>query len=562
MILLAVLSLLSSWSNATVQTGQPVSIIQNGIAVSSVAIACTDAAGARISCGGSSSSGGGIQSVYISSGIISTGSITAFQGGTWVFLPSGIGSVYISSGVISTGSITAFQGGTWALATSSVIARQDGIYTVTAGTGVWNTAGSSVAAAQSGSYTVTPGTGIFAVSGPLTDTQLRSTAPNFNLASSSVVARQDASYTVTPGTGTWNTKEQGSLTVTPGTGTWALGGSSVAAAQLGSYTMTPGTGSWTLSSSSSVARQEGSYTVTAGTGTFPVSGTIACSNCSGSASGATTVTPGTGTWNAGGSSVAASQLGSYTVTPGTGTWTVTGPLTDTQLRASAPNFTLASSSVVARQDGSYTMTPGTGTWATSQTTLTPGTGATNLGKAEDSVAGDGDVGVLMLGVRHDSLAARTNADGDYSAISTDANGGVIISSSFPTAASLGSTAGKTEIHKTFFKNTTAASVSVLGTYTVTTGKTLYITHLDITGTLVAVSATGVKMGDVTIGTPVNTTISSMTFYNPTTAAPQTWSKDFAEPMAIPSAAVFMSSVTPSAATATNWIFNFDGYEKQ
>lgn len=207
------------------------------------------------------------------------------------------------------------------------------------------------------------------------------------------------------------------------------------------------------------------------------------------------------------------------------------------------------------------MTPGTGTWATSQTTLTPGTGATNLGKAEDSVAGDGDVGVMMLGVRHDSLAGRTNADGDYSQISTDANGSIVVSSAFPVTASLGSTAGKTEVHKTFFKNTTAASVAILGTYTVTTGKTLYVYHSEITSALVTISATGAKNGDATLATPAGTTISSMTFYNATTSAPQMWIKDHAEPMAIPSGAVFMSSVTPSLSGAINWLWNFDGYEK-
>lgn len=127
--------------------------------------------------------------------------------------------------------------------------------------------------------------------------------------------------------------------------------------------------------------------------------------------------------------------------------------------------------------------------------------------------------------------------------------------------SLGSTSGKTEVHKTFFKNTAATAATILGSYTVTTGKTLYVYHADITGVLTTISATGSKIGDTTLVTPAGTAISSMTFYNASSSAPQMWTRDYAEPMAIPSGTVFMSSVTPAVATGLNWIFNFDGYEK-
>lgn len=52
--------------------------------------------------------------------------------------------------------------------------------------------------------------------------------------------------------------------------------------------------------------------------------------------------------------------------------------------------------------------------------LIPGTGAANLGKAEDTAHADGDTGVLMLGVRNHNTGS--TADGDYSAISVDATG--------------------------------------------------------------------------------------------------------------------------------------------
>lgn len=54
------------------------------------------------------------------------------------------------------------------------------------------------------------------------------------------------------------------------------------------------------------------------------------------------------------------------------------------------------------------------------TRVIPGTGATHLGKAEDSAHVDGDTGVLMLGVRNHNSGS--TVDGDYSAISVDSTG--------------------------------------------------------------------------------------------------------------------------------------------
>lgn len=53
------------------------------------------------------------------------------------------------------------------------------------------------------------------------------------------------------------------------------------------------------------------------------------------------------------------------------------------------------------------------------TTITPGTGATSLGKAEDAAHSSGDVGVFMLGVRRDTPTVSTSANGDYSGFSVD-----------------------------------------------------------------------------------------------------------------------------------------------
>ena len=57
--------------------------------------------------------------------------------------------------------------------------------------------------------------------------------------------------------------------------------------------------------------------------------------------------------------------------------------------------------------------------------IVPGTGATNLGKAEDGGHTTGDTGVYNLGVRNDTPnTALTNADADYASLTTDRVGGI------------------------------------------------------------------------------------------------------------------------------------------
>lgn len=56
------------------------------------------------------------------------------------------------------------------------------------------------------------------------------------------------------------------------------------------------------------------------------------------------------------------------------------------------------------------------------TSVVPGTGATNLGKAEDAAHTTGDVGVMGLTVRQDTAAALSGTDADYQPFITDASG--------------------------------------------------------------------------------------------------------------------------------------------
>lgn len=73
-------------------------------------------------------------------------------------------------------------------------------------------------------------------------------------------------------------------------------------------------------------------------------------------------------------------------------------------------------------DGTFTkVTSSTGLPVKVVEGITPGTGATDLGKAEDAVHSSGDVGVMSLGVRMDTIAALA-ADGDYTPLQTDEDG--------------------------------------------------------------------------------------------------------------------------------------------
>lgn len=56
------------------------------------------------------------------------------------------------------------------------------------------------------------------------------------------------------------------------------------------------------------------------------------------------------------------------------------------------------------------------------TSVTPGTSASNLGKAEDAAHSSGDVGVMALAVRDDALGAASGTDGDYEPLHTNASG--------------------------------------------------------------------------------------------------------------------------------------------
>lgn len=72
-----------------------------------------------------------------------------------------------------------------------------------------------------------------------------------------------------------------------------------------------------------------------------------------------------------------------------------------------------------------------GSSASSISSITPGVGATNLGKAEDAQHTSGDVGVEMLGVSNETMAS-FGANGDYTPIATDIKGRSVVTGSIRT----------------------------------------------------------------------------------------------------------------------------------
>jgi hypothetical protein len=65
----------------------------------------------------------------------------------------------------------------------------------------------------------------------------------------------------------------------------------------------------------------------------------------------------------------------------------------------------------------------------SVTAITPGVGATDLGKAEDAVHASGDTGVMSLAVRNDAGTSLVGTDGDYAPLQVNAIGELRVAAS-------------------------------------------------------------------------------------------------------------------------------------
>lgn len=108
--------------------------------------------------------------------------------------------------------------------------------------------------------------------------------------------------------------------------------------------------------------------------------------------------------------------------------------------------------------GALLVSSGGGGVSASISSVVPGTGATNLGKAEDGAHATGHTGVMMLAVRTDSAANRSDTDGDYEPLQMSA-GRLWVSSSV-TAIVPGT--GATNLGKAEDGAHTTADVGVMG----------------------------------------------------------------------------------------------------
>lgn len=93
--------------------------------------------------------------------------------------------------------------------------------------------------------------------------------------------------------------------------------------------------------------------------------------------------------------------------------------------------------------------------------VVPGTGATNLGKAEDAAHTSGDVGVMALGVRKDTAASLAGTDGDYTAPIFNSTGHQHMAEGFASQAE-DNTNGVLKVENRFsYANITSATTTVV-----------------------------------------------------------------------------------------------------
>lgn len=143
-----------------------------------------------------------------------------------------------------------------------------------------------------------------------------------------------------------------------------------------------------------------------------------------------------------------------------------------------------------------------GTGSVSISALVPGTGATNLGKAEDAVHANGDVGVQVLAVRRDTLASSTSNNGDYATFSVDSVGALWTRNAGVTTIALsGSTRGR-PIQLT---GTTSGTAVTLHTATTTAGQIDRL-FIDLTNTSASAVVVTIEFGTTGVGNEIDVTV--------------------------------------------------------
>lgn len=142
---------------------------------------------------------------------------------------------------------------------------------------------------------------------------------------------------------------------------------------------------------------------------------------------------------------------------------------------------------------SHFLISGTGGLIVSVDSVTPGVGASNLGKQEDAAHANGDTGVMMLAVRKDTPTALAG-DGDYIPLQTDNIGRLRISLDVQTIVFSGSTRGR-PIQIT---GTTSGGANTLHTATTTSGQVDKM-FMWLTNTSTAAVTVTVEFGTTGVG---------------------------------------------------------------
>jgi len=107
---------------------------------------------------------------------------------------------------------------------------------------------------------------------------------------------------------------------------------------------------------------------------------------------------------------------------------------------------------------------------------------------------------------------------------------------------------------------TVTADQVVMTYTVTTGKTLWLEYYAYDVRLTALLATASILGTMSLETPSGTKVFTSTETNPTTSQTGMRFLTFSEPIPITAGTVIRVVVTPAAIASMTWIGNFGGYE--
>ena len=137
------------------------------------------------------------------------------------------------------------------------------------------------------------------------------------------------------------------------------------------------------------------------------------------------------------------------------------------------------------------------------TSVIAGTGATNLGKAEDAAHTTGDTGVMMLGVRKDTAAATAGTDGDYQPPVSNARGATWVAIEDGAGGQITSFGGGIQ-----YTEDVAAAADPVGTTPILVRKDTPAAITSADGDNIAQRGTDYGAAYVTIlnssGTPINT----------------------------------------------------------